>query len=421
MSEQTENEGSKPDDPAKAKTGSRKARFSMSKVVLTIAGLVLGATALLMTMSPDLPERDAVALDEAFVHGAVTHVGIAEDGRIAELRVGLGDAVAAGEIVAVLEDAEIAALLRASEADIARLRAELRRAEVADDVARAILDSDLEQARAAIAAAEARRDAALAERARAGDALARQGALADRGLVAAADLEEIRKDDRAAAALLARRVAELAEAQAALGETRARAARDALRAAERDVLRARIAEARAERTRVEAALARTEIDAKEAGVVVNVAARAGASVRPNDTIVSIWNTDRVWMRAWVSEDQVSRIAVGDAARIEIDALDGQKFEGVVHRILVAEDGQEQLLPGQPVSPLLPEESRFAVQVSFDPTPALRAALLPGMSGRVRIATDGSGSGSGGPAMELLSRLGELLDGWSFETAEAGSG
>ncbi|MBJ3763338.1 HlyD family efflux transporter periplasmic adaptor subunit [Maribius pontilimi] len=378
------------------------ARFSMSKVVLTIAGLVVGATAILLTLAPDVPPKGTLTLGDAYVHGAVTHVGIAHSARIAALRVDLGDKVTARDVVATLDADALRARVRGAEADVTRLRAELARAEIADSVAEGRLAGARAQSEAAIRAADARVASALAARDSAQDALERNSELARRGIIAKARLEEFERAAEEATALVARRRAELTEAQAATVALDARAERSGLRAAERAVLRARLAEAQADLSRLQSGLADTDVAAKVSGVVVDVAARAGASVRPNDTIVSIWNTDRIWMRAWVAEDQVARISSGDRATIEIDALAGRSVQGTVQRILVSRNGQEQLLPGQPISPLLPDESRFAVQVAFDPGTGLRDALLPGMSGTVRIALTEGADTQQGPTEKILS-------------------
>ncbi len=406
MPDKTQNKVTEPENsetPAESKEP--RIRFSMSKVILTICGLLIGAAALLMTLGQSVLHKGAVVLDDAFVHGAVTHVGIAENARIEALRVGLGDTVDAGEVIAVLESDELRANERKAEADLSRMQVELQRAEVADALAKAVLQSDRRQAEALIAAAEARMRAASAKRDLANGNLERTNALADRGLVADTELEEAREAARSAEAELARRVAELNRDRGRLVEVNLGANQEKLRSAERDVLRARIAEGMAELDRRKAALEKSEVDAKTAGIVVDISSRAGSSVRPNDPIISIWDTNQVWMRAWVSEDEVSRIKIGDKAVIEIDALSDVQLEGTVHRILVAEDGQERTLPGQPISPLLPNETRFAVQVSLEPNVTLPRELLPGMSGSIRIMVQGSDM----PRKGILSEVFAMMD------------
>lgn len=413
----TDKKKNSPEDEAQDDGQPRAARFSMSKVVLTIAGLALGSAAILMTMSPRVAPPGRVELAEAFVHGPVTQVGIAQDARIARLHVGLGDEVRSDDLVAVLENDTLRARVAEAQANVGRLEAELARARVADEVARDLAQSALVGAEADIAAARARLEAARGERALAQSNLARQAELADRGVVPRAQLDRAREAAQAAEALVTRRSAELAEAQSLKRQATAEAERARLRAAERDVLRARIAEARAARDRAEAREARSRIRAGQDGIVVDVSSRAGSSVRPNDPIVSIWDRDRVWMRAWVSEAEVARIATGDHAHVEIDALPDEILEGRVNRILVARDGRERLLPGQPVSPLLPEEAQFAVHVAIDPTDAQRAALLPGMSGNVRIVTDRAAARNG-PTAKLMQFLDGLWGGGRIRTAES---
>lgn len=362
------------------------ARFSTPRLILAIVALLLGAIVILMTMGPSLSPGKVLVFDEAFVHGAVADIGIAEDGRIAQLHVALGDRVEVGDVVATLESERLTARVRADEAQVQRLKTELERAVVADRIVEAQAESDLSQSESEAVAAEARRRSALAQLVLREREFERSTELAERQVVAQAELDAAQGAVREARALLARRRAELEVAQGAVEDARVELERAELRAAERAVLRERIAQAEAELSRSEAELANTEITARERGIVVAVPSRAGSSLRPNDTLVSVWNTDQTWMLVWAAEDRVARISVGDTAEIEIDALADQVFQGVVRRVLVAADGQERTLPGQPISPLLSEETRFTVYVAFDPDAAAPGSLLPGMSGRVRIRT-----------------------------------
>ena len=364
----------------------RGIRFSMPKVILSIAALVLGAGAILTTFGSVKQVSGAVVLDQAFVHGAVTQVGIGEAARISKLHVDLGDRVAAGDIVATLDSSDIESERRELEARRARLVSELHEAEVTDALDSKEAEINVLQAQAEERSAASLVAAAKAELLRFEEELDRSRTLAERNILSDAELAVVLQKKHQAEANLARRKAELQAAKSATKLARAGGERSKVRKAQQDVLQKRIAEVDADINTVEAELSKTLVDAKDAGIVVEVDSRSGASVQPGASIVSIWNTDRIWMRAWVPEDQVAHVRAGDPATIRVDALGERSFPGVVRRVLVSRTGEERTLPGQPISPLLPDESRFAVQVEFDPG-AYGEELLPGMSGDVEVYID----------------------------------
>ncbi|WPZ22277.1 efflux RND transporter periplasmic adaptor subunit [Sulfitobacter faviae] len=364
----------------------RGIRFSMPKVILSIAALVLGAGAILTTFGSVKQVPGAVVLDQAFVHGAVTQVGIGEAARISELHVDLGDRVDVGDTVATLDRRDIESERRELNAKRDHLMSELRAAEVSGEIVGKEDEINALQAEAEERSAASRVTAAEAELQRYVEELQRSRTLAERNIISDAELAVVEQKKYQADANLARRKAELQASRSATKLAETASERSKVRKAQQDVLRKRIAEVDADLATLEEELAMTLVDAKEAGIVVEVDSRAGSSVQPGASIVSIWNTDRIWMRAWVPEDQVALVRAGDPASIRVDALGDQSFPGVVRRILVSKTGEERTLPGQPISPLLPDESRFAVQVEFDPG-AYVDELLPGMSGDVEIHVD----------------------------------
>jgi multidrug resistance efflux pump len=364
----------------------RRIKFSMSKVVLCIAALVVGSGVILTTLGASTRVTGSVFLDQAFVHGAVTQLGIGEAARISELHVDLGDRVEAGDAVATLDRRALDSRRTELTARRDRLVSELREAEVADEIFTKEAEINVLQARAEERSAAAQISAAEAELHRFEEELERSRRLADRNIISQAELSVVLQRKRQAAANLARREAELQAAKSATQLALANSERSKLRKAQQEVLQKRVAEVDADITTLEAQLSETLVDAKDAGIVVEIDTRAGASVQPGASIVSIWNTDRIWMRAWVPEDQVALVRAGDPASIRVDALGDQTFPGVIRRVLVARTGEERTLPGQPISPLLPDESRFAVQVEFDPG-AFVDDLLPGMSGDVEVLID----------------------------------
>lgn len=385
MTTHSKTEGNRQDSDTGKSSSDGGIGFSISKLIIALLAILLVIIALLWVRNGTIPAlSDEITLDEAHVHGAVSSVGAQLDGRISDMHVELGDRVEAGDILATLQNDALKAQVEAATQDIQQRRLELDRAELADRIATQQAEAALERALSEVEAGEARLNAAHAEKDLRQTELERVEELVTRGIAPDADLETARQAAQAARALAERRQAELEVTRAEVGMARTRLERAALRTADRDIMRKQIAEAEANLERLKARVAYSRIRAFESGVVVALPARLGDSVVEGDPILDIWRTDQIWIRAWISEDDLSHIAQGDRAKVRISAIGDAPLDGTVHRILVSRDGKASTLPGEPISPLLPDDARFAVQLLLDSDDMAGQRLLPGMSAEVRI-------------------------------------
>ena len=385
MTTHSKTEGNRQDSDTGKSSSDGGIGFSISKLIIALLAILLVIIALLWVRNGTIPAlSDEITLDEAHVHGAVSSVGAQLDGRISDMHVELGDRVEAGDILVTLQNDALKAQVEAATQDIQQRRLELDRAELADRIATQQAEAALERALSEVEAGEARLNAAHAEKDLRQTELERVEELVTRGIAPDADLETARQAAQAARALAERRQAELEVTRAEVGMARTRLERAALRTADRDIMRKQIAEAEANLERLKARVAYSRIRAFESGVVVALPARLGDSVIEGDPILDIWRTDQIWIRAWISEDDLSHIAQGDRAKVRISAISDAPLDGTVHRILVSRDGKASTLPGEPISPLLPDDARFAVQLLLDSDDMAGQRLLPGMSAEVRI-------------------------------------
>ena len=237
-------------------------------------------------------------------------IGAEIAGRLNEVPVDEGDAVAAGQIIARVDDRDARAKLAAAEA---------RRRIAEADRARLINGARVEERREADAArshAEAALAQAETERQR------RVRLLAD-GAISREELERADRDARLARA----RLAELTE--------RARGVDATARDDERARADAAIALAGAQVAEAQAALAKTVIRAPRAGVVTRRHRQAGELVSPEagqSLIVTMADTSRLRVRADVDEADVARIGIGQRVTVRADAYGDQRFAGRVIRI-----------------------------------------------------------------------------------------
>jgi HlyD family secretion protein len=297
-----------------------------------------------------------------------TDVRIAPEvgGRIIELKVGEGDRVTPGMLVARLDTGDTDLAVRRAEADRDQAVAQLRLLQAG---ARA---EDVRQARAQMDSAEADVRAADAEI---------HGAEADlkrfEGLLQANAGSRKQRDDAAT-----RR--DIAVARGAAARDRVRASAEGLarlrsgsRPEEIAAARAHVAAAEARIAALRKNVADAVLSSPVAGVVTSKLADAGEVIAPRTAIVVITDLDHVWANVYVDEPIVPKLKLGQKLALLTDA--GQRLEGtitfispkaeftprnvqtaaersrLVYRIKVSADNTAGILkPGMPVEAELPE-------------------------------------------------------------------
>jgi HlyD family secretion protein len=309
--------------------------------------------------------RQKPPADRARVSGQVeaTDVQVAAPvgGRLMELRVGDGDRVSAGDVIARLDtaDAEIA---------LERVRAERAQADAQLRLLRAgARPEDIRQADAQVATAETDVRAADAE-------LAAAQADVDRfeALLAANSGSRKQRDDAVTRRDVARERRQGARDRVRAARENAARLRAGARREDIDAARARVAAINAQIAAAEKAIADATVTAPAAGVVTETLADAGELLQPRAPLVVITDLDRAWANVYVDEPLVPRLRLGQPATVFTDA-GGPGVSGtisyisskaeftprnvqtaderakLVYRIKVAVDNRKGVLkPGMPV-------------------------------------------------------------------------
>ena len=242
--------------------------------------------------------RSSVTASGQIVAQRYADIGSSVMGRLVELRVKEGEAVQAGQVLARIDAVQAAASAAAASARVKGAEADLR------------ATADLLQS------AQAELDAAKARAQEAQLNLQRTRDLRKDGLVPAADL------DSATAA------ADTAAAQVRSAEAGLRRLQQVREAAER-----RVAETRADSTRVADVLAKTDIVAPIAGIVTRLPVQEGEMVvigiqsQPGTTLMTISDLTAIDAEVKVAEADVLRIAIGQTATVTLEAIPGVSFPG----------------------------------------------------------------------------------------------
>ncbi len=310
----------------------------------------------------------AESTDNALVRGRTVVIAPQVSGYVNRVLVRDYDRVAAGQLLALIDD------------DIYRARVE--QAEANLDVQIAAL-SNSQQAQAARSAGIAGEEAAAAN---ASAQLLRAKADMARALDLVSDGSiSVRERDQTAAAL--------AQAEAGLRQATAKSdiARQDLRTVEvgRGGLAAQVRVARAQLRLARIDLLHTVIRAPEAGQLGEIHVRRGQFVTNGTSLLELVPGDR-WVIALFKEAQTDRVRIGQRASFTVDALGGRRLTGSVSSISPATGWEFAVLkPDNATGNFVKVPQRLGVLIRVDPGQPLFQRLRPGMSVNARVELAGA--------------------------------
>jgi HlyD family secretion protein len=331
----------------------------MRKALLPIIILVVAGIALwrFVFVTPKAPEN--VVVVSGRIEGDDSAIAPKTSGRIAAIRFREGDAVKAGETIALLDDEQIRAredqaraALSASEAreraarsQLAALQEQLGGMELQTGQARMDAEGRVRQAEADLASAEAelaQQEASLKLALFDKDAytrLAATGAVSERqGKQAVTTAEQ----QTAVVAAAKRRVE---AARGAVTTAQANLENPNIRATQEAMIRRQMAQQEAEISAAVAAsnqsgFALTEAQANRQdlnviapfdGTVITRSAEPGEVVTAGTPIVTLLDLSKVYLRGFVPEGEIGRVKVGQPARVYLDSNPNQPIDAFVSR------------------------------------------------------------------------------------------
>jgi membrane fusion protein (multidrug efflux system) len=153
--------------------------------------------------------------------------------------------------------------------------------------------------------------------------------------------------------------------------------------AQYSIARAQIDTANAQLGVIEAQLLNTRIIAPISGTIATKPLMPGELVQPGQTILSINDLKNIWITANFEETKISRIKVGGAVDITVDAYSSYPFKGRVARI-----GAAILPPPFSIGEFTKTTQRIPVKITLTNIPG-NYVLLPGMSVEVKVRVEPS--------------------------------
>ncbi len=226
------------------------------------------------------------------------------EGRVDHMFLQEGDKVTAGELLATLDNATYANTLALAQAKRDAAKAQL------DVLLAGSRFEDIDQARAALAAAQAKLANAKAS-------YQRQASLVSRG----ATPQQILDDARMA----------LDSATASVNGDQARLTEliNGPRQQDIDAARAQYQAAQAQVALAQTELNDTRLYAPVNGVMMTRVIEPGTVVLPSSIVYSMANTSEVWVRAFAPEPMLGRIAPGTKVSITTDLQGGKTYHGSI--------------------------------------------------------------------------------------------
>jgi HlyD family secretion protein len=245
------------------------------------------------------------------IEGDDSAVSPKTSGRILEIRVREGDRVSTGDIIAVLDDAQLRARIEQAQAEVQQAQAKARSAR--DQIA--VLNEQLQQEEANVVQQEAAQDIASFDK-EAYTRLARSGAVAERQGKQAVSTA----DQQAAAVAGAKRLVagvnmQLAQQQATIADATASVGQ----------AQAQLTEARENRQDL-------TVKAPFDGTVVTRVAEPGEVITSGTPVITLLDLSKVYLRGFIPEGQIGKVKVGQAAHVYLDSNPKQPVDAYVSRI-----------------------------------------------------------------------------------------
>jgi HlyD family secretion protein len=296
----------------------KKHWFAILVIVVAAAGFTLTAVkphqpAMALTAVPTALEKGGYVSGPGLVEPVSEDIKVGSElsGKLREVLVEEGDRVHAGQLVAVLENADLKAQIQIAAAQVKQNEAEVRKT---------VNGARAQERREAFLTVE--ENQAVLENARA--EMERHNQLFAAGIISREDNERYAREFQVAKAKF-----EEVQQHHALINDRPREEDIAAAEAALEVAKAQLAEAEA---RCEKTLIRSPIE----GMVLRKHHRSGESVSNSSTvpdpIVTIGDNSVLRVRVDVDETEVAQVRVGQPAYVTADAYRTQKFTGRVIRV-----------------------------------------------------------------------------------------
>jgi membrane fusion protein, multidrug efflux system len=301
--------------------------------------------------------RFEVSTDDAYVKADNTTIAPKVSGYLTDVPVGDNERVAAGQVLARIDDRDFKVALDQAKADVAAAQAAIASKQAQLDIQQAV-----------IAAAKATIEVDTATKTFAGQENKRYTDLAATGYGSVQNAQQAQARNAGADAAILRDKANLASAEKQVELLKAEIAQAVAAAARAAALQ----------RQAELNLSYTTITAPIDGVVGNRTLRVGQLVQAGTQLMSLVPASGAYVVANFKETQLTHVREGQPVDLEVDMFPGQVVHGHVDSLAPA-SGQEFALlpPDNATGNFTKVVQRIPVKIALDGGAAI--ALRPGMS------------------------------------------
>ena len=364
---------SEEDQPQATRKKRRKGFLKRRPVAFAIGAMLLAAALGGGYLYLDYAEHFE-STDDAFIAARQSALAPKVSGYITAVPVTDNEHVAAGEVIARIDDRDYRIALDQAEAQVAAAQASIEN-----------IDAQLQVQQAQISANEAQVEQAQAALVFAEQQNWRYQELAQKGSGTIQNAQQYSSQLRQQQAALASAQATLKLAQRQI---------EALKA-QRSSAVASLAQAKAQRDQAQLNLSYTTVTAAQPGRVVNLSAAVGQFAQPG-TNLTMFVPDQIWVTANFKEIQLDRMRPGEPVTLAIDAYPERTIHGHVDSVQPGSGTAFSLLPAQNATGnYVKIVQRVPVKIVMDDPPT-DVALGPGMSVVPTVRID--------PTASLLERL-----------------
>jgi membrane fusion protein (multidrug efflux system) len=301
--------------------------------------------------------RHFQSTDDAFVASRQFPIAPKVSGYITAVPVTDNQHVAAGDVIARIDERDYRIALDQAQAQVASAQANIQN-----------IDAQINVQQAQISANEAQVDQAQAALVYAQQQAKRYQDLAQTGSGTVQNAQQWTSQQQQQEAALASAQANLKVAQRQLESVKA----------QRENAVANLAQANAQRDQAQLNLSYTTVTAAQAGRVVQLSAAAGQFAQPG-TNLTMFVPDEIWITANFKETQLDAMRPGQPVTLEIDAYPERAIHGRVDSVQPGSGTAFSLLPAQNATGnYVKIVQRVPVKLVMD-NPPKDVALGPGMS------------------------------------------
>ncbi|MCG3168634.1 MAG: Multidrug export protein EmrA [Pseudomonadales bacterium] len=364
-----------PDADADAVAASRAARRRHIAIAAILGCLMAGAWWIWQ-------RHTHVYSDDARIATHMIEVSAKLAGQVTEFPVAQGDRLAAGDLIAQVDDRSARLGLRELEAQYRAMRAACERLETQIDMVDRESGGRLSAARSRLAGVEASLRSAASDLEFKRGEWERAQSLRERQILSQQQWENARNAFQQSEQQHQRALAEVQSARASVTETEASLSQLKVLSNELDGRRHELERIAASIDKQHVMIADLRVTSSGAGLVDETFVHTGEYVVGGQRLLLMHDPADIWIDANIKETEIRHVAPGARVAIDVDAYPDRRFEGEVVRVGNAATSQFSLLPNtNPSGNFTKVTQRLPVKISIAQSEDL---LRPGMMVEVAI-------------------------------------